>query len=286
VHFSFNLFGGDPRDWPALVIRAEELGYSAVWVSDHLITPTSYDSRYPYDDSGKAPFAPDTALVDPWVAIGHLAAVTSRIQLATGVYILPLRNAFVTARAVATCQYLSRGRVLFGIGTGWMAEEYAAIGEEFDNRGERMDEILEVLSVLWKGEPVEFNGKYHSFGPVLFSPRPEPAVPLIFGGVTGPALRRAARHGAGWYGPNTDLEETLAVVNKLKGMLKRAGRNSDDFQFWSRCFGRPTLENVTRYREAGIDRLTISAWPREAITLDQKLEAMEQLAGDVTGKFA
>lgn len=283
MQFSFNLFGGQAEHWAPLVKRADELGFDAVWVSDHLITPMDYSSRYPYDPSGKAPYSPDTPLLDPLLTIAHLAAVTERIKLGTGVYILPLRNPFVTARAVATAQYYSKGRVLFGVGAGWLGEEFEAVGENFDQRGKRMDEILEVLKTLWTGEPVSFKGEFFEFHEVQFSPTPDP-IPIIFGGDTKSALRRAARVGDGWYGPNCTMEETLATVKKLNELREEAGRADKPFQFWSRCYGKPTLDNVKRYQEAGLDSLTLSPWPREAVTLDQRIEALERLAEDVVSK--
>src|SRR5438552_13802002 len=151
---SLNLFGLPPAEYAPLVVRAEELGFEAIWLADHLITPLEYAATYPYDDSGRPSYRPETPLADVWVTLGHLAALTKNIRLGTGVYILPLRNPFVTARAAMWAQSLSGGRLLFGVGTGWQREEFEVVGEQFDRRGARMDEILAIFEKLWSGGPV------------------------------------------------------------------------------------------------------------------------------------
>ncbi len=279
-----SLFGDPPNEWLRIVKRADELGYHAVWLSDHLITPMEYRSRYPYHESGRASYSPDTPLMDPWVAISHLAAVTTRIKLGTGVYILPLRNPFVTARAVATAHYLSGGRVLFGVGSGWMAEEFEAVGEDFSNRGRRMDEILDILTLLWSGKSVDHRGKFWRFQPVRFSPAPTSGIPIIMGGESERALGRAAYRGDGWYGLS-GLERSLEIVRRLARLRDEAGRGDLPFQIWIRCLDEPTVDNVRRHQDAGITRLAISLWPRQAITVDQKLEALERFAEQVMTEF-
>ena len=279
MEFGINLFGGDPAQWPALVKRADELGYDVVWMSYHLITPLEWQSRYPHHESGRpGPYNPQTPFVDPWVAFGHFAAITERIKFGTGVYILPLVNPFVTARAVASAQLYSGGRLLFGIGSGWMAEEFQAVGENYSNRAARMDEILDILQELWSGQPVGHDGKFYQFEPVLFTPKPSTRIPIIFGGEAEPALRRAALRGDGWrsIGP---YDRTLATIRRLKVLREEAGRGHIPFQIWGSAPGDPTLENLRRCQEDGISHVTVALWPFDVpMTLQEKLASLTRYA--------
>lgn len=279
MEFAINLFGGDPAQWPALVKRADELGYDSVWMPYHLITPMEWQSRYPHHESGRpGPYNPHTPFVDPWVAFGHFAAITKRIKFGTGVYILPLVNPFVTARAAASAHLFSGGRLLLGVGSGWMAEEFGVVGEEYANRAARMEEILDILPLLWSGQPVSYDGEFYSFEPVLFTPAPSTPIPIIFGGEAEPALRRAAQRGDGWrsIGP---YDRTLATIQRLRELREEAGRTHLPFQIWAGCPGEPTLENLAQCHQDGIDNVSVNIWPPDTTTtLDEKLASLERFA--------
>ena len=198
MDISITIFGGNPAHLAPMVRRADELGYDTVWIGDHLVTPLAYAHNYPHDKSGKPGYTEETPIMDPFVSIGYLAAMTKRIKFGTGVYILPLRHPFVTARSVVSAHYYAGGRLIFGIGTGWMEEEFKSAGEQFAHRGKRMDEILDILELLWSGKPVEHHGKFYDFPTVQFTPAPASRIPLVFGGKTDVALRRTAQRGDGW----------------------------------------------------------------------------------------
>ena len=163
--FSINLFGTAVADMVRLVTRADQLGFEAVWLGEHLVRPARFSSVYPYSPTGTADevWPEDLPLSDPWVALSHLAAATEQIKLATGVYILPLRNPFVTARAVGTAQAMSGGRVILGIGAGWNREEFEMVGEDFEGRGSRTDEIIAIIRQLWSGESFSHSGGWYDF---------------------------------------------------------------------------------------------------------------------------
>jgi probable F420-dependent oxidoreductase len=235
VRFSLNVFGLPLQSYAPLAIAAERSGYESLWLSDHLIAPVDWEPTYPYDSTGRpGAYGIDTPLCDVWVTLGHLACATSRITLATGVYILPLRNPFVTAKAAATVQALSGGRLVLGVGSGWMREEFDAVGESFDSRGARMDEIVAILRKLWTGGPVSHRGEHYSFDAVQMNPAAEPAPPIVVGGLTPPALRRAARVGDGWFGPAASLADAVRARDTIEAERRTLGRDHLPFRYWIR----------------------------------------------------
>jgi probable F420-dependent oxidoreductase len=285
MQFSFNLFGSDQGEWLSLVQRADQLGFDAVWFADHVITPTHYAPNYPYSATGRPMYTVDTPIMDPWISIAYMAGLTKRIKFGTGVYILPERNPVLTARIVASAQYYSGGRVIFGVGAGWMEEEYQAVGENFHNRGKRMDEMVEIIRLLWSGKAVEYKGELYSFPEVRFVPAPSPAIPIIFGGETDAALNRAARVGDGWFGLAGTLEHTLGLVKRLDEFRKQAGRDHEPFQYWARCSDL-TLEEVKRFEAAGLPNLTLTVMADSRDKpLQYKLDALERFANGVIGKI-
>jgi len=177
----------------AMARAAEAHGWDAVAISDHVAHPERIESPYPYTRDGTLRWTEDTAWPDPWVAIGAMAAVTSRVRFLTNVYVLALRNPFLAARAVATAAALSGDRVALGVGVGWCREEFDLAGQPFAHRGARTDEMIEVLRKLWSGAFVEHHGRFYDFPRVRVLPAPGAPVPIYGGGLSEPALRRAAR---------------------------------------------------------------------------------------------
>ena len=284
--FSINLFGTPPEQMTRLVPRADELGFEAVWLGEHMMRPATFESHYPYSPTGSAQevWPEETPLSDPWVVLGHLAALTSHIRLATGVYVLPLRNPFVTARAVGTVHSLSGGRAILGIGSGWNREEFEVVGEEFDRRGARMDEIIEILRRLWSGETFAHSGEFYEFGAVCFGAPLDPPIPIVMGGDSPPALRRAGRLGDGWYSTaGGDLDEMVEFRNRIEDARSEAGRESDPFTYYVRMNGTLDADTAARYRDTGFDHLTLPTnklW-RGAPDVVAKVEVLEQLAAEL-----
>src|SRR5439155_10170813 len=172
MKFGYSLFGLGPRSFADVARAADAAGFESIWMAEHLVFPSEFGSVYPYSESGSPPVNPSTHLFDAWVSLGYMAAVTTNIHLATNVYILPLRSPFVTARALVTLDRLSGGRVILGAGVGWLKEEFVVAGEDWENRGKRTDEIVEILRKLWTEPTIEHHGTYYDFGPVKFEPKP------------------------------------------------------------------------------------------------------------------
>jgi probable F420-dependent oxidoreductase len=206
----------------AIAQKAETLGCDSVWVSDHLVWPTEIQSSYPYAEHGSLPVPPDTPFYDPLLILAAISTSTTRLRLATGVFILPLCEALAVARAVATLDSLSDGRVIFGVGIGWMKEEFVAAGADFDCRAERTDEMIESLRVLWGAGPHGYDGRFVRFLPVHLEPTPpqEGNVPIHVGGETPAALERAARLGNGWISMQQTVDSARRRIQQLE--IRRA----------------------------------------------------------------
>jgi probable F420-dependent oxidoreductase len=222
-----------PDSLLAIATEAETLGFDYVTVSDHLIIPTSIASRYPYSDSGEFPSGAAAPRLELLTAATFIAAATTKLGIVTSVMVVPHRPPVLTAKILATIDYLSKGRLTLGIGAGWCEEEFDAIGTEpFAERGAVTDETMAVCRELWTKEHPEFHGKYASFKDVLFPPKPVGTIPIWVGGESNPALRRTAKYGDAWYPIGTNpsfpmdtLTRYKAGVAKLRGMTEKAGRS-------------------------------------------------------------
>jgi probable F420-dependent oxidoreductase len=247
----------------AIAKRAEELGFESVWLPEHLVFPTEIKSRYPYAEA--PPINPATPLLDPLVLLAQVAAVTTRIRLGTNVYLLPLRHPLTTARMGVTLDIVSSGRFTFGVGAGWLKEEFDAAGIDFETRGARLRECVRAIRTLWTEPEPEHHGKFFSFGPVKFEPKPvqKPHPPIVFGGETAAALRRAAVLGDGWYGVRHTPASAAVQVAELRRLLADAGRSQVPFEMTVSC-GVPDLaaDDARRYEDAGIDRVVVLPWRR------------------------
>ncbi|MFQ6028069.1 MAG: LLM class F420-dependent oxidoreductase, partial [Dehalococcoidia bacterium] len=222
-----------PQALRLLAQRAEDLGFDSVWVSDHIILPRQVDSFYPYASDGVAVFRPDEPYYEPLSTLNFLAGCTQRLRLGTHVLIIPYRNPVLTAKILATLDTLSEGRVILGVGVGWMKEEFEALGlDTFHDRGAVTNEYLQLFKELWTEENPDFQGEYFQLSGSGFLPKPaqQPHPPIWIGGHTSPALRRAAQLGDGWMPiglrPPAILEpeELSAKIAQLRRYTVRAGR--------------------------------------------------------------
>ena len=270
MELGLNLVMVRPEQMPEIAARAEAAGYGAVFVPDHVVFPVTVDSPYPYSPDGSFPFGLDTPIYDPWIILTTIAAATSTIKVGTGVYVLPLRHPFVTARAVTTLDVVSGGRVLRGVGAGWLAEEFTALGLDPERRFSRTEECIEVLRALWTEPEPSYHGRHFDFEPVHFAPRPvsDPHPPIILGGDSDRALARAARMGDGWMsgGVATDVAEIEERVTKVRALREQYGATGP-FEI-TILFRRPTVDDLARLEGAGVDRVVVMPWnrSREAIT--------------------
>jgi probable F420-dependent oxidoreductase len=243
--------------------KAETLGYESVWIPEHLAVPVTMQTPYPYSADGAFPGGPGAGLHDPLVALGFVAACTEHLKLGTGVFVLPLRNPLAVAKAVASVDVLSNGRFLFGIGIGWLGEEFTAVGMPFKDRAARTREWVAMMKALWTEETPQFHGRFHSFPPVGFNPKPvqKPHPPILFGGESRAALQRTAELGDGWYGVRHTPESVKPRIALLKELTTQAGR---DFSQLEISVGVETgmsldIDTVQRFAEVGVHRLMVFA---------------------------
>lgn len=240
--------------------EAEDRGFESIWVPEHVVLFDDYESRYPYAADGRFPGGGDTGLLEPLTALTYLAAVTNRIRLGSGICLVPQRNPVYTAKQVVDLDCLSGGRVDFGIGVGWLREEFEAVAVPFARRGARTDEYLQVMRALWTDEVSSFEGEHYTLPPCRMYPKPvqQPHPPIHVGGESAAAMRRAARHGDGWYSFNRlpdDLDEPL---ERLDAMLAEEGRSRGDLQLTVSPYLNPVdAAAVEAYRARGVDRLVV-----------------------------
>jgi probable F420-dependent oxidoreductase len=264
MELGLNLVMVRPEHMPEVATRAEAAGYGAVFVPDHVVFPARVDSAYPYSPDGSFPFPLDTPLYDPWIVLTSIAATTSTIKLGTAVYVLPLRHPFVTARAVTSLDVLSGGRVVLGVGAGWLAEEFTALGLDPKRRFSRTEECIEVLRALWTETTPSYHGRHFDFDAVHFTPRPatDPHPPILLGGDSDRALERAARFGDGWISGGTanDVAAIEATVTKLRALRARTAATTP-FDI-TVLLPRPTVDDLAWLEALGVDRVVIMPWDR------------------------
>ena len=216
-----------PRVLRTIAEHAERLGFGTLWAPEHVVLFDRYiDSKYPYSQDG-AFAAPSTIdWMDPFVALTYVAAHTTKIRLATGICLVPEHNPLVLAKVIASLDYLSGGRFALGVGIGWSAEEFKALGIPFERRAQRTREYIGAMRKLWGDDSSSFHGDFVNFDAARSFPKPVQGgnVPIIFGGESTPALKRVAEYGTGWFGFNLTPEAATAKVETLKGYLGERGR--------------------------------------------------------------
>ena len=255
---------------PGTIIKtaehAERIGITTLWVGEHVVLFDRQDSKYPYAESGEFPLPGDADWLDPFITLTFAAAVTSKIRLATGICLVPEHNPVVLAKEVASLDKLSGGRFALGVGIGWSAEEFAALGIPFERRAQRTREYVEVMRLLWSGGATSFHGEFVNFDGAKSFPKPARGakLPIIFGGESGPALRRTADIGNGWFGFNVGPDEAEPLVAKLHGMLKANGRDPRDVEVILCPYTKKiTADDLKKYAAAGCDELVILTQPPE-----------------------
>jgi probable F420-dependent oxidoreductase len=216
---------------PALARAAEAAGFESLWVSDHVVMPATFASRYPFAADGRATWPSETPYVDALIALALIVAVTKQATVGTAALVLPLRHPIIVAKQLASLDACSDGRLCLGVGAGWLREEFDALGVPFESRGSRLDEWIELLRDCWTGTPGAHVGTHYSLPDgVLCLPTPAHEVPLLIGGHSRAALRRAGRLGDGWLAQQSldeiDTDEIEAAVNVMRAAAEDEGRDT------------------------------------------------------------
>lgn len=247
-----------------LAQAAETAGFDSIWTVEHVVWPRQYESAYPYHPSGKMPGDSSIPIPDPLMWLAWVGAHTTTIRLGTGVVILPQRNPLVLAKEVATLDRLTGGRIDLGVGVGWLEEEFAALGVPFAGRGPRTDEHIEAMRVLWGRDGAEYSGRFVAFSGVSSNPKPaQGTVPIVIGGHSEAAARRAGRLGDGFYPGPGSIQALVDVVATMRRHAEQIGRDPASIEvsaaYPGKLFDEPGRA-VEAMRAAGVDRLMIHAF--------------------------
>ena len=319
MKYGFTVPGRGPLASPDSLItiakHAEELGYDSISMGDHILVPNNIDSTYPYTEGGEFPGSATGSSMEQITALSFLAGATEKVRLATSVLILPHRNPLVAAKALATLDLLSQGRLIVGIGVGWMREEFEALGiPPFEERGAVTDEYIQAFKELWTSENPSFEGKYIGFSDITFLPKPaqKPHPPIWVGGESRRAIRRAARYCDAWYPigsnpqfPMGEPEQLAEGMQRLVTYAERAGRDPSEVEVVYRTHhyeiaaegNRPAgpdrekftgtsdqvAADVRQYEEMGVGYLVVDL-ARMSGTLEQMLGHMDDTANRVWPK--
>jgi probable F420-dependent oxidoreductase len=273
--------GARPHTLQLVAEHAERLGFATLWSPEHVVLFDHYESAYPYSDDGQFLAAGHIELTDPFVTLGYVAGRTSRIRLATGICLVPERNPLVLAKAVASLDFMSGGRAALGVGIGWSAEEFAALGIPFERRAHRTCEYVDVMRKLWSEEKTSFSGEFVNFKDARSFPKPARpgGVPIIFGGESGPALRRVARYGNGWFSVKLTPAQLAEKLERLQVLLKENGRSLESIELIVSPYqAEVTRDDLRRYHELGVSEII----PFVRLPADEALipAHLEQIARD------
>jgi probable F420-dependent oxidoreductase len=268
---------------------ADTHGWHAMSFSDHVVNPATINTPYPYTEDGTRRWQSFTDWPDPWVMIGALAAITTRLRFTNNIFVLPMRNPFLTAKAISTAAIISNNRITPAIGVGWSKDEFQLMQQDFTTRGKRTDEILEILRLLWTGKMVEYQGKHYQFEPMEMNPAPTEYIPIWIGGISEPAMRRAARLGDGWVSDLQSSEDIIHSIEKIQSWRKELGRENEPFEVMATPNDAYDVDGNKRLENAGVTHILTMPWPfyhGETDDLDKKIDGVKRYADDIISKFS
>jgi probable F420-dependent oxidoreductase len=260
--------------------RAEAIGLESIWMGEHVALFDRNTFGYPGSKDGRLPVPDGSGMLDVTATFGFLAAVTTKLRLGTGVSLVPQRNPMYTAKEICTLDWLTGGRIDFGIGVGWNKEEVEACGYGWEDRGARCDEFLFVTRRLWTEPVVDFSGKWVKIETCRLDPKPvqKPHVPIIIGGYGDAAMRRAVQLGAGWYGFNRDPAATKEMVGRIDAAFAKAGKKrGNEFQIIITPPAAMPVEAMQDYVAAGVDRLIVGLGSQRPERVDERMKELEKL---------
>ena len=267
---------------PALAEAAEAAGFDGVTVPHRFAMPTAVATKYPYTPNGGMFWPKDMPFPDPWVAIGAMAARTERIRLVSNIYLMALHDPFTAARMIATASVLSGGRVICGVSSGWLAEEFELAGVDFKSRGRRLNEMIDIARKLWTGEPVAHEGEHFQFPEVRISPAPSEPIPIFAGGASRPALRRVVERCQGWLGLWYSLEEAVAKAQEVRALRESSTRAGEPLEILLGLMAAPTEEALEALAEAGVTGVIGSPWKMD----DERMTSLAAKQAAIEGYAA
>jgi len=268
----------NPDLFAHLVTTAEKVGIESIWTVEHVVIPQDYKSPYPYSSTGKIPGGEDVSIPDPLQPLSFAAALTRKLKLGSGILILPQRHPIYVAKETATIDQLSKGRLLLGIGSGWLAEEFQALGLDFHKRGAMTDESIKAMRALWSDGAATFHGKHFDFGPVLSFPKPaqKGGVPIHVGGHSPAAARRAGRFGDGFFPALGEIPKLKELFAMMATEAQKAGRAATHIEL--SCMGRAKPDMLKAFQDIGISRVVV---PPPAFDQEGLTRGLEKMANEL-----
>lgn len=287
ARYSIQIYNYSPADIAALAVHAERLGFEGIWTGEHYVLPEHHASVHPSESqdhtareaSTKAVLDRSVRIYDPWFLLGTVAGLTRRLRIGTAIVVAPLNHPLLLCRHSITAHDLSNGRFRLGIAAGWLREEFDALGVPFEQRGSRLDETIDILRTAWRGGYFSHRGRHFEFESLQMSPHPVD-VPIVCGGNSGPALKRAARVGNAWFNSsNIVLEEANLLRDRLEAERREAGTSSRDFRY----FVKPLRnDDIPGFLENGFEDIVLwgpNAWSNDPkVPVEEKIAGLEQLA--------
>jgi probable F420-dependent oxidoreductase len=276
MRFGFHLFMVDPAEFLDIARTADEWGWDSIQVADAPFFPEVTSAPYPYTPDGSRFWPLDLPVLDPWVAITAMAAVTKRIRFITAVLRLAIRQPLLEAKSLCSVAAMSNDRVAVGVGLAWMPEEFKWLNQDMKTRGARQNEAIQVIRLLLRGGMAEFHGKYFDFDRLTMAPVPKKRIPIYVGGITKPALRRAARYGDGWIGIMHPMEQIKGLVAELNALRRECGREKEPFDIMLHCPDAHTVDDIHRVEEMGVTDLQVTPWTQPGIQAELGVGAVMQ----------
>lgn len=272
----------DTREIVEIAKAADDLGYEGMGIPDHIVNLETLSTPYPYTKDGQRRWQPFTHWPDPWVLVGALAQATTRLRFVTTVYIPAMRDPYAAAKAIGTAAYLAGGRVELGVGVGWCSDEFDLVGQRFDARGRRTDEMLQLMRELWAPGWTEFAGEFYTTPRLEMEPSPG-HIPIYVGGLSDLALRRAARND-GWIGDLISTDRAIAGITRIRELRTEAGLSMDGFTVLTPLTDAFTVEHYERAAAGGITHILTMPWmfyTGPQATLAEKIDGMKRFRKDL-----
>ena len=275
---------GIPADMMVDFARAaEQAGVESVWTFEHVVVPENYESKYPYDSSGKMGASPETPFLDPLIALTTIAQATSTIRLGTGVNILSQANPLLLAKQVASLDGVSNGRFMLGAGIGWLREEFSAMGVPFEKRGARFDDYVQAMRKVWSGDMVEHHSEFINWSGFKSYPLPvQNPFPVIMGGASGRIYQRIAKYGNGWYAPTRSPDDLAPRLGELRKVCADEGRDYSELEISCMWTLKGGLDTVREYADMGVHRLIV---PIPAMGEANPMDGLARLREDVISQL-
>lgn len=287
MRFSFAESMCDPSQYLPLAVAADEAGYTSYVIPDSICYPEVSDSKYPYTPDGDRRFLDDRPFIEPFSLIPAMGAVTKRLRFTTFVVKLPIRHPVLVAKSASSVAVMTNNRFGFGVGLSPWPDDFAVCGQDWKSRGKRMDEMIDIIRGLTKGDFYEFHGKHYDIPSIKICPVPTQPIPILIGGHSEPALRRAARIGDGWMHAGSD--DLGAMLQRLAQLRKEYGREREPFELHVISFDAFTVDGVHGLEDLGITDVIVgfrNPYDRssDSMTLTQKIDALRRYADDVIAK--